>query len=140
MQRSLPSFLPPSFPPSLPSFLPFFRASPVTYGGSWARGLLKPQQLAYATVTARPDASRIWDLHGSSQQRRILNPGIEPASSWILVWFITTEPRWELAMQHFLVLNFPPVVVLALKVLHVRETLSAGQLDSWSSYKRSSLL
>ena len=22
-------------------------------------------------------------------------PRIEPASSWLLVWFITTEPRWE---------------------------------------------
>ena len=23
-------------------------------------------------------------------------PGIEPKSSWILVWFVTTEPHWEL--------------------------------------------
>ena len=29
-------------------------------------------------------------------------PGIEPASSWILVGFITTEPQWEFLQVHFL--------------------------------------
>ena len=39
------------------------------------------------------------------QQCWILNhwsgPGIEPAFSWILVRFITTEPEWELQVQPF---------------------------------------
>ena len=42
---------------------------------------LELQLLAYTTATARP--------------------GIEPESSWILVGFVTTEPRWELP-EHFL--------------------------------------
>ena len=50
------------------------------------------QLLAYITATAMPDPSCICDLHHSSQQCQILNhcarPGIEPASSWVLVGFV----------------------------------------------------
>jgi len=28
-------------------------------------------------------------------------PGIEPASSWILVWFISAAPKWELWKKYF---------------------------------------
>ena len=49
--------------------------------------------MAYATATAMPDLSHIFDLCHSSRQCRILNPrgrpGTEPASSWILVRFVT---------------------------------------------------
>ena len=55
---------------------------------------------AYAIATATPDPSHICNLHCSSWQYWILNllsmAGIEPASSWILVRFVTTEPQWEL--------------------------------------------
>jgi len=34
----------------------------------------KMQLLAYTTATARPDPSRVCDLHHSSQQHQILNP------------------------------------------------------------------
>ena len=58
---------------------------------------------AYATVTATPDPSCIFDLHHSSWQSGILNPLSEtrdgPVSSWILVGFITTEPQLELQEQ-----------------------------------------
>ena len=51
------------------------------------------QQWAYTTAT--PDQSHICDLHCSSWQRQNLNPlrgpGIEPASSWILVEFLTAD-------------------------------------------------
>ena len=53
---------------------------------------------AYATATG--DLSHICNLHCSFQQHRSLTnrarPGIEPASSGILVGFVPTEPRWEL--------------------------------------------
>ena len=59
---------------------------------------------AYTTATTPPDPSHICNLHHSSGQRWILNhwarPGIEPASSWILVGFVTTEPRWECQHHH----------------------------------------
>ena len=79
------------------------------------------QLLAYTTATATPNPSQACDLHCSSQQRWILNPlseardWIEPASSWILVRFDTTESQWELCGYSFLPFDFP--VNLVYKVL-----------------------
>ena len=60
---------------------------------------LELQLLACTTAIAMLDPSHVCDLHYSSQQC-IFNPlsraRIEPASSWILVSFTTTEPQWEL--------------------------------------------
>ena len=51
-------------------------------------------------ATAMPDPSFVCDLHHSLWQYRSLTywarPGIEPASSGILVIFVSTEPWWEL--------------------------------------------
>ena len=33
-----------------------------------------------------------------------VRPGIEPATSWFLVGFISAAPRWELLAHHFLML------------------------------------
>ena len=49
-------------------FFLLFRASPMSYGDSQARGGIG------AMARAMPDPSRVCDLHNSSQQRRILNP------------------------------------------------------------------
>ena len=65
----------------------------------------EPQLPAYTTATATQDVSRVFDLHHSSGQRRILNPLSEArdgtASLWILVGFVTTEPWWELPKVFF---------------------------------------
>ena len=53
-------------------------------------GELEPQLQAYAT--ARQDLSGVYDLHHSSR------PGVEPATSWFLVGFISAVPRWELLL------------------------------------------
>ena len=64
------------------------------------------QLLAYTTATA------VWDLRlvltyttphsnaGSLTHRA--RPGIKPASSWILVGFLTAEPQWELPTRNYL--------------------------------------
>ena len=61
------------------------------------------QLLAYATATATPNLSLVCALHHSSRKYWILNPlieaGITPTSSWILVGFISAEPQWELQSQ-----------------------------------------
>ena len=66
---------------------------------------LELQLLVYTTATAMQDPHRVCDLHHSSQQRRIPNPlsrpGIEPASSWILVRFISAEPQREPPIWRF---------------------------------------
>ena len=61
------------------------------------------QLQACGTATTTQDLSLIFELYHSSQQRRILHPltGIEPTSSWILVGFVTTEPRQELPIVAF---------------------------------------
>ena len=53
---------------------------------------------AYTTVTAMPDPSCVCNLHHNSWQHQILNPlsevrpGIEPASSRMLLGFVFPEP------------------------------------------------
>ena len=58
------------------------------------------QLLAYTTATEMQDLSCVCHVHHSSWQRQILNPlsrtGIEPASSWVLIRFITAVLQWEL--------------------------------------------
>ena len=70
-------------------FFSFFQAALAAYGSSQARGLIR------ATAAC---------LHHSSQQRRIPNPlsksRDEPASSWILVRFISSAPQRELPNTH----------------------------------------
>ena len=62
----------------------------VAYGGSQARGLIR------ATAA---------DLHQSHSNTRSLahwaRQGIEPATSWFLVDFVSAEPGWELFHMHF---------------------------------------
>ena len=56
-------------------FFCLFRAEPEAYGSSQARGWIRtPATGLHHSHTARPDPSRICDLHHSSGQRRMLNP------------------------------------------------------------------
>ena len=73
---------------------------------------LELQPLAYTTATATQDLSRVWDLHHSSWQCWIFShsarPGMEPASSWILVGFINCwamkgTPSFSLNLRHILI-------------------------------------
>ena len=89
--------------------------------------------LASATATAMPDPNGICDLPHCSRQRRILNPLSEArdgtTSSWILVRFITTEPRWELlislSLSAFLCLPHRPSLALVLSTRKCGEAARA---------------
>ena len=61
----------------------FLRAASMAYGSSQARVGLELQLLAYTTAHGNAWSLTHW-----------LGPKIEPASSWMLVGFITTEP-WQ---------------------------------------------
>ena len=52
-------------------------------GGFWA------MSATYTTAHGNPRSLTHW-----------VRPGIKPATSWILVGFITTEPQWELPAHH----------------------------------------
>ena len=98
-----------SVPVSVPLFFFFFclfRATPKVYESSqlqncsccstpqpWQRGI----QAVSATYT------RAHSNAGSLTHR--VRPGIKPASSWILVGFVSAEPRWELPMPLYLCLT-----------------------------------
>ena len=61
---------------------------------------LELQLPTYVTATTRADLSHVCEVHHSLWQHWIPNPlrrpGIEPASSWILVGFVSAAPQWEL--------------------------------------------
>ena len=82
-----------------------FIATPVAYGRSQARGWIGAAAEAYAIATATQDLSRIGVLHHSSWQCWVLNPlnkaGVEHASSWILVEFVSSEPQGEFLFHAF---------------------------------------
>ena len=81
-------------------FFLLFMATSTAYGSSQARGRIG------AGATAMQDPSRVFDLrttaHGhAGSLTHGARPGIEPASSWILVRFISNMPQWELLGQKF---------------------------------------
>ena len=91
-------------------FFLLFKAAPVAYGSSQARGLMG------VTAAAMPDLSLICDLHHSSRQHWILNrvrPGIEPTISWFLVRFISSAP-WQELLARFLQCKFTIFFPLAI--------------------------
>ena len=80
-------------------FVLLFRATPAAYGSSQARGPIGASA-ASTTATETPDPSCIWPYttaHGNAGSLiHWARPGVKHKSSWILVGFITTEPRREL--------------------------------------------
>ena len=69
-----------------------FRAAPVAYGVPRLGVESELELPAYTTTSATWDPSHVCNLHHSSWECWILNPliepGIKPASSWILVGFV----------------------------------------------------
>ena len=81
-------------------FVCLFRAAPSTYGGSQARGQIRAVVAGLTTAIATPDPSHICDLYHSSQECWIVKPmseAREPASSRILIRFVSAEPQQELS-------------------------------------------
>ena len=78
-----------------------FRAAPAAYGGSQAR---KSNWSCSLQLIPQPEQCQIQTLvvtyttaHGNARfLTHWARPGIEPASSWMLVRFVFTEPWWEL--------------------------------------------
>ena len=68
-------------------FFPVFRASPVSYGSSQARDLIRATAAghSHSTVGSKPRLVTYITAHGSSRSlTHCARPGIEPASSWIV--------------------------------------------------------
>ena len=77
----------------------FFRAAPAAYGGSQARGPIRPT----AAGLHHSHSHNRSEAHGNARSlTHWARPGNEPATSWFLVEFISTEPPWELLSSSFL--------------------------------------
>ena len=97
---SLSLSLLPSFYLFIYLFILLFRATPMAYRSSQARGWIRA--LATGLCHSHSNAGsklRLWPTtvaHGNTGSlTHGGRPGIELESSWILVWFITAEPWWE---------------------------------------------
>ena len=83
-----------------------FRAAPLAYGSSQARGRMGAVSFQ---PTSPPQQRQIWaapeactTAHGNSRSStQWARPGTKPASLWILVGFVTEEPLWELQIPGF---------------------------------------
>ena len=64
------------------------------------------QLLAYTTATAMPDLSCVCDVCLSLLQCQIFDPGIEPASSWILIGFLTHWATMGTPKENLLIMRF----------------------------------
>ena len=73
------------FVTSLFFFFVSSRATPSTYGGSQARGLIGATSATYTTAHNNAGSLTHW-----------VRPGIEPSTSWFLVGFVSAAPRREL--------------------------------------------
>ena len=87
----------------LPSDFVFclFRPAPVVYGGSQAKGLVGAVAAglphSHSNLRIRVASSTYTTAHGNTGSlTHRARPGIKPASSWMLVRFVSAEPRQEL--------------------------------------------
>ena len=71
-------------------FFPLFRAAPSAYGSSQDRG----------RNGATADGLHCSHAMLDGSLNHWARSGIKPASSWILVGFVSAEPQWELLVKH----------------------------------------
>ena len=84
-------------------FFLLFRAARTAHGGSQAMGQIRAAA-CWPTAQPQPQPQQIWassvtytTAHGNARSlTHWERPGIEPATSWFLVGFVSIEPRREL--------------------------------------------
>ena len=87
-----------------------FRATPAAYGVSQTRGQIEAIASALHQSHSNTRSSHVWiytTVHGNARSlTHSVRPGVEPVSSWMIVRFVPTEPRWELYISFFLFFFF----------------------------------
>ena len=78
-----------------------FNAAPTAYGASqgrgWIRAITASLHPSHSNTRSKPPSATYTTAHSNNRSlTHWARPGIKPASSWILVRFISTEPQWEL--------------------------------------------
>ena len=98
-------------------FFCLFRAEPMTYGGFPGQ---RSNQSYSCWPTPQPQECQIWATsmtyttahHNARSLTHWAGPGIGPESSWMLLGFITNEPRWELSPCCILNFGLPSLYIL----------------------------
>ena len=101
------------------SFFFFFRAAGTAYGSSQARDWLGATAAGLHHSNARSELrlAVYTTAHGNAGSlTHWVRPGIEPASSWILVRFVSTEPWWELPLPLFFMFQFCQTICRSLSM------------------------
>ena len=88
-------------------FFCLFRVASVAYGGSQARGQIRAVAAGlchnHSNARSKPCLRRTPQLMATPDPLiHSSRPGIKPASSWILVRFISAEPQQELQKKFFI--------------------------------------
>ena len=84
-----------------------FRASPMAYRSSQARGWIRAAAAGLHHSQSNNGSATYTTAHSNAGSlTHWVRPGIEPVSSWILVRFFTTEPQWKLLVYSILSLWF----------------------------------
>ena len=82
----------------------FFRATLAAYGGSQARGWIEATAAGLQPQHGQIQATSVTYTTAHDNARSLAHwtrPGIKPASSWILVRFVSAEPWQELRFLFF---------------------------------------
>ena len=77
-------------------FFGLFTAAPVAHGSSQARGQIRATAAGLHHSRIQAESATYTIAHNNAGSlTHWVRPGMEPASSWILVGFVTTERQWE---------------------------------------------
>ena len=91
-------------------FFCLFRAASMAYGSSQDRGWIRAVAIglrhSHSNAGSKPLSVTYTTAHGNARcLTHRARPGIEPASSWILVMSVTAEPWQELPPASYLILQ-----------------------------------
>ena len=85
----------------------FFRAAPVAYQSSQARGQIRAAAANLPRSHGNTGSEPHLATHGNARSlSHRVRPGIETMSSWILVGFITTEPQVDSHLCSYMTIFF----------------------------------
>ena len=87
-------------------FFAFFRVTAMAYGSSqdrgWIGAVAAGLRHSHSSVGIQAASANYTTVHGNTGSlTHWARKGIKPASSWILVGFVSTEPWWELLNSSF---------------------------------------
>ena len=78
-------------------FFCLFRAAPMAYGDSQARGTIGAAAAGLHQKHSNAVTVTYTTAHGNAGSlTHWARPGVKPATSWFLVGFVSAAPRWEL--------------------------------------------